>query len=77
MLDPKQVAPTVTKSLSGKGQLWHWERRHVSIREVLVLTGFPADYILPGAFEDRWARVGNSVAPPMTREIARMFERMR
>lgn len=71
MLDPAKPSPTITKSLLGVGSLWHWTRRHISIREALVLTGFPASYILPGAFKDRWARIGNSVAPPMSREIVK------
>jgi DNA (cytosine-5)-methyltransferase 1 len=53
--------------------MFHWERRQLSIREALVLTGFPLDYLLPGAFKDRWARIGNSVAPPMSREIAQQI----
>jgi len=71
MLHPDRPSPTLIKSLSGTGMAWHWTCRHLSIREALVLTGFPADYQLPGKFAQRWARVGNSVAPPMTREIAR------
>lgn len=71
MLHPDRPAPTIMKSLSGTGRIYHWDRRHVSIREALVLTGFPVDYILSGSFKERWARIGNSVAPPMSREIAR------
>lgn len=71
MLHPDRPSPTLTKSFHGHGSLWHWERRHISIREALVLTGFPQTYILPGKFGDRWARIGNSVAPPMSREIVR------
>jgi DNA (cytosine-5)-methyltransferase 1 len=59
--------------------LYHWEKRLVTIPEALVLAGFPADYQLPpppGATERQsydlpWMRIGNAVAPPMTREIAR------
>ena len=71
MLHPDHPAPTIVKTISGKGQIYHWTRRHISIREALALTGFPHDYALPGAFSDRWARIGNSVAPPMSREIVR------
>ena len=71
MLHPDRPAPTITKSLPRIGSLWHWDRRHLSVTEALVLTGFPADYVLPGSRKDRWARVGNSVAPPMTEAIAR------
>lgn len=70
MLHPDRPCWTLTKNDRGCNAVWHWERRHLSIREALVLTGFPQAYILPGAFSDRWARIGNSVAPPMSREIA-------
>jgi DNA (cytosine-5)-methyltransferase 1 len=74
MLDPDKPSPTITKTcIGGRGNAWHWTRRHISIREALVLTGFPPDYQLPGKFEDRWARIGNSVAPPMTKAIAEML----
>jgi len=71
MLDPAAVSPTLHKHDRGRTTLYHWTRRHVSIREALVLAGFPPDYILPGSFHERWARIGNAVAPPMAREIAR------
>ena len=76
MLHPDRPSQTITKSERGQNTLWHWDRRHVSIREALVLTGFPPTYILPGTFRQRWARVGNAVAPPMSREIARMLMRL-
>ena len=71
MIHPGYPSPTLTKELAGHGKVWHWTRRHLSIREALALTGFPLTYLLPGAFGDRWARIGTSVAPPMTREIVR------
>jgi len=70
MLHPDKPSPTLLKTWP-PGGFFHWERRFLSIREALVLTGFPAGYILPGAFKDRWARIGNSVAPPMSREIVK------
>lgn len=73
MLHPDRPSNTITKSTRARATLIHWERRQVSIREALVLTGFPQDYLLPGSFNDRWARIGNSVAPPMSREIARQI----
>jgi DNA (cytosine-5)-methyltransferase 1 len=71
MLHPAEVAPTLTKQTRSRVTLLHWDRRQISIREALVLGGFPPDFILPGTFQKRWARIGNSVAPPMAREIAR------
>jgi DNA (cytosine-5)-methyltransferase 1 len=75
MLHPDRPAQTILKTWPPAG-FFHWTRRFLSVREALVLTGFPADYILPGKFKDRWARVGNSVAPPMSREIGRMLGRL-
>ncbi len=75
MLDPEKPSPTILKTWPPAG-FFHWSRRFLSVREALVLTGFPPDYILPGAFKDRWARVGNSVAPPMSRAIGQMLARI-
>ncbi len=49
----------------------HWDKRHINITEALILTGFPADYKMTGTYNQCWQRIGNSVAPPMTRAIAR------
>lgn len=67
MLHPAKPSVTVTKI----PMLLHWERRPVAVEEALVLTGFPVDYKLDGSYQARWNRIGNAVAPPMTREIAR------
>ena len=67
MIDPRKPSQCLIKT---PGDHFHWDRRLLSVREALVLTGFPADYHLPGTYPQRWERVGNSVAPPMTREIA-------
>lgn len=71
MLDPDKPARTIIKTARGCNVVYHWTRRHLAISEALALTGFPPGYQLPGSFGERWARVGNSVAPPMSREIAR------
>ena len=68
MLSPRRPSQCLIKT---PGDHFHWDRRLLSVREALVLTGFPADYDLPGTYAQRWARVGNSVSPAMTREIAR------
>lgn len=72
MLNPKTVAPTLTKSVQGDyGPVLHWQRRRLSVREALVLSGFPPDYVLPGEYRDRWARIGNTVVPPVMEAVAR------
>ena len=71
MLDQARPSFTITKTWIRPSVYYHWTRRYLSVREAQVLTGFPIGYNLPGKFSDRWARIGNSVAPPMTREIVR------
>ena len=51
--------------------LFHWDKRRINITEALILTGFPSDYKMKGTYSQCWQRIGNSVAPPMTRAIAR------
>jgi DNA (cytosine-5)-methyltransferase 1 len=67
-LHPTKPAPTITKMMPGGGY-WHWTHRHLSVEEALALTGYPEGYILPGSVAKRWARVGNSVAPPVAAAI--------
>lgn len=68
MLHPQRPSNALTKV---DWNFFHWERRLLAVNERLVLTGFPEDYILPGSFSEQCARIGNSVAPPMTEAIAR------
>jgi DNA (cytosine-5)-methyltransferase 1 len=44
-------------------------RRRLTIPEVRRLCSFPDDYELVGTYEQRWARLGNSVPPLMARAV--------
>lgn len=44
--------------------------RKFTIGEAKRLCGFPDDYVLTGRYGEQWARLGNSVPPPMTRAVA-------
>lgn len=46
-----------------------FEVRKFTILELKRIFGFPDDFQLVGTREDRWARLGNSVVPPMAREL--------
>lgn len=46
------------------------EPRRFSIRELARVFGFPDDFEIEGTYSERWARLGNSVPPPMMRRIA-------
>ena len=43
--------------------------RKLTILEVKRLSGFPDDYALVGNYAEQWARLGNSVPPPMARAV--------
>jgi len=72
MLHPRQPSHTIVKN--GPTHVYHWTRRLISVREALVLTGFPVDYQLEGSHGKRWARVGNAVAPPVARAVIEQLE---
>ena len=61
---------TIIKTYTG---FFHWTNRPLSIEEALVLTGFPVDYKMVGTFRQKWARIGNSVSPPVAKAIGEMF----
>ena len=44
-------------------------RRKLTIPEVRRLCSFPDDYEVVGTYEQRWARLGNSVPPLMARAV--------
>ncbi|MDJ0723769.1 MAG: DNA (cytosine-5-)-methyltransferase [Prochloraceae cyanobacterium] len=67
----KKVAPTVTKQWIARAGLIHPSgKRYLSIEEIQRLCSFPDDFIFVGSFEDRLARMGNSVPPLLARAIA-------
>lgn len=68
-------APTILKTVSvsptfGGGLVMPHEDRYVSIAELKRLGSFPDQFKLEGSFEERWARIGNSVPPLLMRAIA-------
>jgi DNA (cytosine-5)-methyltransferase 1 len=68
-------APTILKTVSvsatfGAGLVMPDENRYVSISELKRLGSFPDQFLLEGSFEERWARIGNSVPPLLMRAVA-------
>ncbi|MES2339232.1 MAG: DNA (cytosine-5-)-methyltransferase [Pseudomonadota bacterium] len=70
--DPDKPTPTVTVS-PGASVTHPHEPRKFSIAELRRLGGFPDDFVLTGSFAEQWARVGNSVPPPMMFHVARVL----
>lgn len=72
-INPQKPAPTLPKTSGGRGfaTILHPSvPRALSITEAKLLQSLPADYKLFGTFVDRWARIGNSVAPLLMKRIA-------
>lgn len=72
-VDPDRPAPTIMKTVMERGAatIAHWqEPRCLGIAEVKRLFGFTDDFVLTGKFADQWARLGNSVPPPLMRAVA-------
>lgn len=68
-------APTILKTVSvsptfGAGLVMPDEDRYLSISELKRLGSFPDEFQLEGSFEERWARIGNSVPPLLMEAIA-------
>ena len=68
-------SPTILKTVSvsasfGAGLVMPDKDRYVSISELKRLQSFPDQFELTGTFEQRWARIGNSVPPLLMRRIA-------
>ena len=47
-----------------------YEIRRLSIDEIKALASFPATFHMEGSYNERWARIGNSVPPLFMRAIA-------
>ena len=68
-------SPTILKTVSvsptfGGGLVMPNEDRYISISELKRLGSFPEEFKLEGTFEERRARIGNSVPPLLMRAIA-------
>lgn len=46
-----------------------FDRRKFTIKELLILSGFPPDFQLIGNHNKKWERIGRAVPPPVTKAI--------
>lgn len=70
---PLRPSPTLPKTQSGRGYatiVHPYEPRALSIEEAKIIGGFPDDFELVGTYSQQWARIGNSVPPPLMRAVA-------
>jgi DNA (cytosine-5)-methyltransferase 1 len=77
-IDPDKPSNTIPKSLAfgGHSYLYHpTEPRGLSIEEIKLIHTYPESYIFLGKFEDKWARIGNSVPPLLTKAVAEHIDK--
>jgi DNA (cytosine-5)-methyltransferase 1 len=65
---PKMVS--TSRCTYGGGLIHPDEDQHLTIAELKRIASIPDQYELAGAFQQRWAQVGNSVPPLMARAVA-------
>jgi DNA (cytosine-5)-methyltransferase 1 len=65
-------APTIDRGGgAGAYHVWHpAEHRPITVSELKRLGGFPDGFKLTGALNEQFARVGNSVPPPLSKALA-------
>lgn len=74
-----QPAPTLTSGCTNitRGRFAHpAQNRAITIREALLLQGFPKYARLAGGIEEQSLQVGNAVPPPLAAAAARAVRRM-
>jgi DNA (cytosine-5)-methyltransferase 1 len=71
-LDPNKPAPTIPRvGGAGSACIIHYDGlRYLTAEELLRLAGYPDDFRLVGTLGDCYARIGNSVPPPLIRAVA-------
>ena len=74
-LSPKRLGPHAgaqhrVGQLAGVPDGYRYDCRRLTLGELRVIGGFPADFALAGTYDERYARIGNAVPPVMMSHIA-------
>lgn len=68
-MSPDEPCRTLTASPGKYDGPFHWEGRKCSVDELKILQGFPKDYVFPHPYRTAVKQIGNSVCPPVARQI--------
>ncbi|CCH89539.1 Modification methylase SacI [Modestobacter italicus] len=68
-LDPERPAPTIQAQPGPYVGPFHWENRRLRVAEMKRLFGYPDDFHLVGSRNSAQAQLGNSVPPPLARQV--------
>lgn len=74
-LDPNKPSPTIQAQPGPNVGPFHWENRRLRVAEVKRLFGFPDEFQLVGTRASVQAQLGNSVAPPVARQVIEALHR--
>lgn len=76
-LDPDRPSPTILRGTGGTttGLIHPYEIRRLTIAEIKALASFPEQFQIRGSYEEKWARIGNSVPPLFMKAIAEHIQR--
>jgi DNA (cytosine-5)-methyltransferase 1 len=69
-LDPNKPSPTIQAQPGPYVGPFHWENRRLRVGETKRLFGFPDSFSLVGSRASVQAQLGNSVPPPLARQVA-------
>jgi site-specific DNA-cytosine methylase len=72
-LDPERPSPTILRGTGGTttGLVHPYQVRRLTISEIKALASFPNQFQMQGSYNERWARIGNSVPPLFMMAIAK------
>jgi DNA (cytosine-5)-methyltransferase 1 len=68
-LDPDDLCKTIIAYQGRYDGPFHWHNRKCTVEELKRLQGFPADYNIPQKYSEGVKQIGNSVCPPVARQI--------
>jgi DNA (cytosine-5)-methyltransferase 1 len=69
-LDPDRPSPTIQAQPGPNVGPFHWESRRLRVPELKRLFGYPDEFALLGSRRQIQAQIGNSVPPPLARQVA-------
>lgn len=64
-----EFANTITKTVNLRAKIGE-EIKKLTLEQILTLSGYPKGWKYTGSYDQVWARVGNSIMPPLMQAIA-------
>lgn len=68
-VDPDDICKTIIAYQGRYDGPFHWHNRKCTVEELKRMQGFPAEYNIPQKYAEGVKQVGNSVCPPVAKQI--------